>query len=136
MSSSGPWNDDLEHLERVLRQTEEVMRELGSARAEIAQVTGVGEAGGGMVRVMAGGGGRLKAITLNPRVMRLPAGELARQVMAATRAAQEAAGRRSYEIVERARARADSLPEPLDETYVRRRIEQVADEIDGFSPSP
>ncbi|GAA1745471.1 YbaB/EbfC family nucleoid-associated protein [Nonomuraea bangladeshensis] len=130
MPSSGPWNDDLDHLERVLRETEEIMRDLGAARAEIAQITSVGEAGGGMVRVVAGGGGRLRAIKLDPRVMRQPADELARQVMAATRAAQEAAGRRSHEIVERARARAESLPEPLDETFVRRRIEQVADEID------
>ncbi|MEU6791101.1 YbaB/EbfC family nucleoid-associated protein [Nonomuraea wenchangensis] len=130
MPSSGPSNDDLDHLERVLRQTDEIMRDLEAARAEIAQITGVGEAGGGMVRVVAGGGGRLKAIKLNPRVMRQPADELARQVMAATRAAQEAAGRRSHEIVERARARAESLTEPLDETFVRRRIEQVAEEID------
>ncbi|MEV0591345.1 YbaB/EbfC family nucleoid-associated protein [Nonomuraea cavernae] len=130
MSSSGPWSDDLDHLERLVRQTEEIMRELGSARTEIAEITAVGEAGGGMVRVVAGGGGRLKAITLNPRVMRQPAGELARQVMAATRAAQEAAGRRSQEIIERARARAERLPEPLDETFVRRRVEQVAHEIE------
>lgn len=130
MSSSGPWGDDLDHVERVVRQTEEIMRELASARAEIAEITGVGEAGDGMVRVMAGAGGRLKAIKLNPRVMRRSADELARQVLAATQAAQEAVGRRSDEIIERAQARAGQLPEPVDETLVRRRIEQVAGEIE------
>jgi DNA-binding protein YbaB len=130
MSSPDPEADDLEYLERVVGRTEEIMRRLGEAHAMIGEVTGEGEAAGGMVRVVADGRGRVRAIELNPRVMRLDPVRLAQEAAAAMRAAQEAAARRTEEIVEGARAEVSALPEPLDETFVRRRVERVAREIE------
>ncbi|MDH2427930.1 YbaB/EbfC family nucleoid-associated protein [Sphaerisporangium sp. TRM90804] len=132
--SPGPWSDDLrgddlDHLERVLRQTEEALRGLADAHARVRQVTGEGEGAGGMVKAVADGTGRLTAITLNPRVMRLDPAELGREATKAIQAAQEAAGRGAQEIVDGARAGVAALDEPLDETFVRRRIEQVEREI-------
>lgn len=106
------------------------MRRLGEAHTMIGEVTGEGEAAGGMMRVVADGRGRLTTIELNPRIMRLGPDTLAREAAKAIRDAQEAAGQRTREIVERAQADADALPEPLDETFVRRRVERVAREIE------
>ncbi|GAA3829718.1 hypothetical protein GCM10022226_58220 [Sphaerisporangium flaviroseum] len=131
MPPSGQWADDLERLELIVRQTEEVMRDLGDAQAQIKEITGEGEGADGMVQVVSGSGGRLKTITMDPRVMRLDPGDLGREMTRAVQAAQDAAERSSLEIIDRVRARAATLEEPLDETFVRRRVERVAREIDA-----
>ncbi|WP_248963501.1 YbaB/EbfC family nucleoid-associated protein [Sphaerisporangium perillae] len=130
MSSPTPWADDLEHLERILRQTEEVMRDLGQAQAMIEQVAGEGEGADGLIQVVADGRGRLKTIGFDPRVMRLDPDALSREALRAIQAAQESAGQSTQEIIERAQADAARLAEPLDEQFVRRRVEQVAREIE------
>ncbi|MFC4534540.1 YbaB/EbfC family nucleoid-associated protein [Sphaerisporangium dianthi] len=130
MSSPTPWTDDLEHLERIIRQTEEVMRGLRQAQAAIGQVTGEAEGAGGLVRVVSDGRGRLTDVRFDPRVMRLDPGELGREALRAIRDAQESAVRASEEIIEHARERAAGFPEPLDERFVRRRVEQAAREIE------
>jgi hypothetical protein len=48
---------------------------------------GVGEAADGLVRVTAGAPGRISALTLDPRVMRLPSESLAEEIAAAVNAA-------------------------------------------------
>ncbi|MET8139168.1 YbaB/EbfC family nucleoid-associated protein [Sphaerisporangium sp. NPDC005288] len=123
-------SDDLEHLERIVRQTEEVMRGLRQAQAAIGRVTGEGEGAGGLVRVVSDGRGRLTDVRFDPRVMRLDPDELGRQALRAVQDAQRSAVRASEEIIERARESAEGFPEPLDERFVRRRVEQVAREIE------
>ncbi|GGK64035.1 hypothetical protein Sme01_26080 [Sphaerisporangium melleum] len=106
------------------------MRGLREAQAAIGAVTAEGRGAGGMIRVAADGRGRLTGVDLDPRVMRLPAGALATEALKAIQDAQEAAGRQAQEIAERAREHAEAFPEPLDEEFVRRRVEQVAREIE------
>ncbi|MFC6082703.1 YbaB/EbfC family nucleoid-associated protein [Sphaerisporangium aureirubrum] len=130
MPPSEPWEDDHQRLELIIRQTEEAMRGLEHARAGIGQVTGEGEGADGMVRAVADGRGRLTSLDFNPRVMRLAPGQLGQEVAKAVQEAQDAAQEQTREIVGRAQARAAELmAEPLDETFVRRRVEQVARDI-------
>ncbi|MBB2742687.1 UNVERIFIED_ORG: DNA-binding protein YbaB [Microbispora rosea subsp. rosea] len=131
MSLSFPGGSDLELLEQMIRQAEDVMRGLADVQAEIRQVTGEGEGGDGLVRARADGRGQVTAITLDPRVMRLDAAVLSAEVTRAIRAAQDAAKERTDELVAAAQSRVTGLAAPLDETFVRYRFDQLAQELDA-----
>ncbi|WP_182898769.1 YbaB/EbfC family nucleoid-associated protein [Microbispora sp. H10830] len=131
MSLSFPGGSDLELLEQMIRQAEDVMRGLADVQAEIRQVTGEGEGADGLVRARADGRGQVTAITLDPRVMRLDAAVLSAEVTRAVRAAQDAAKERTDELVAAAQSRVTGLTAPLDETFVRYRFDQLAQELDA-----
>ncbi|MGI5160868.1 YbaB/EbfC family nucleoid-associated protein [Microbispora sp. CA-102843] len=131
MSLSFPGGSDLELLEQMIRQAEDVMRGLADVQAEIRRVTGEGEGADGLVRARADGRGGVTAITLDPRVMRLDAAVLSAEVTKAIRAAQDAAKERTDKLVAAAQTRATGLAAPLDETFVRYRFDQLAQELDA-----
>ncbi|MEU8274126.1 YbaB/EbfC family nucleoid-associated protein [Microbispora bryophytorum] len=131
MSLSFPGGGDLELLEQMIRQAEDVMRGLADVQAGIRQVTGEGEGADGLVRVRADGRGEVTSVTLDPRVMRLDATALSAEVTKAIRAAQDAAKERTDELVAAAQSRASGLAAPLDETFVRYRFDQLAQELDA-----
>ncbi|SDQ57775.1 YbaB/EbfC family nucleoid-associated protein [Thermostaphylospora chromogena] len=128
--SSFPEREDLELLEQTLRQTEDVLRDLANIRAGIRRVSGAGEAADGMVRATADGRGRITGITLNPRTMRLSAEALSREVTKAVQGAQDAAAEQAEKLLGAARSGPARLPEALDETFVRYRFDQVAQELE------
>lgn len=131
MSLSFPGGSDLELLEQMIRQAEDVMRGLADIQAQIRRVTGEGEAADGQVRARADGRGQVTAIILDPRVMRLDSAVLSAEVTRAARTAQDAAKERTDELVAAAHTRATGLAAPLDETFVRYRFDQLAQELDA-----
>lgn len=131
MSLSFPGGSDQELLEQMIRQAEDVMRGLADVQAQIRQVTGEGEGADGLVRARADGRGQVTAIILDARVMRLDAAALSAEVTRAIRIAQDAAKERTDELVAAAQTRATGLAAPLDETFVRYRFDQLAQELDA-----
>ncbi|MBD3144192.1 YbaB/EbfC family nucleoid-associated protein [Microbispora bryophytorum] len=131
MSLSFPGGSDLELLEQMIRQAEDVMRGLADVQAGIRQVTGEGEGADGLVRARADGRGEVTSVTLDPRVMRLDAAALSAEVTKAIRAAQDVAKERTDELVAAAQSRVSGLAAPLDETFVRYRFDQLAQELDA-----
>ncbi|MFG1704216.1 YbaB/EbfC family nucleoid-associated protein [Nonomuraea sp. M3C6] len=117
---------DVEQLERILRQGGEMMTRLRQAQAEMRKVTGSAETSDGLVRAVADGQGGIVRLRLDPRAMRLDHAVLSRQVTAVLQAAQQDAETRAQRIVDEALADTAHLPAPLDETFVRDRVEQVA----------
>ncbi|MFG1862465.1 YbaB/EbfC family nucleoid-associated protein [Microbispora bryophytorum] len=131
MSLSFPGGSDLELLEQMIRQAEDVMRGLADVQAGIRQVIGEGEGADGLVRARADGRGEVTSVTLDPRVMRLDAAALSAEVTKAIRAAQDAAKERTDQLVAAAQSRVSGLAAPLDETFVRYRFDQLAQELDA-----
>jgi DNA-binding protein YbaB len=117
---------DVEHLELILRQSGEMMTRLRQAQAEIRDVTGTAGSSDGLVRAVADGRGGILELRFDPRVMRLDHAALSRQVTVVLQAAQQEAETLTQRIVEEALADTANVPQPLDETFVRDRIEQVA----------
>ncbi|GAA4229274.1 DNA-binding protein YbaB [Streptosporangium album] len=122
-------NDELRHLEQIMEQAQEVMRKFQEAQTAILEVTGAGEGADGLVRAVSDGRGGIMEIDFNPRAMRLDCATLGREVTTALQAAQQEAERRSQEIMGEALASAEAMPEPLDETFVRDRVEQAARDL-------
>ncbi|NUR89247.1 MAG: YbaB/EbfC family nucleoid-associated protein [Nonomuraea sp.] len=116
-------------MERVIEQTETALSRLREAKHLIDAVSGTGEAADGMIRATADGGGSLTAIDINPRALRLDVTALGRQVTGAIRLAQRDASRRTSEILQDADSATATVQEPLDETFVRERIENAARDI-------
>ncbi|WP_406316371.1 YbaB/EbfC family nucleoid-associated protein [Streptosporangium sp. NBC_01639] len=84
------WNDDLDIDVQLARLNEEVR----SVRLGLAEIEGRAEAAKGLVAVRVGADCRIRDITLDPRVMRLPSTELAEAIKeAANTAADQVAGR-------------------------------------------
>jgi len=121
--------EDRQYLDRFVEQTQAAMLHLREAKRLIAAVEGTGETMRGMIRASADGGGALTSVELDPRALRHDVATLATEVTAAIQAAQREAARRTGEIVEEAAGQAGALPEPLDERFVRARVESAAREL-------
>ncbi|HEX4812813.1 MAG TPA: YbaB/EbfC family nucleoid-associated protein [Nonomuraea sp.] len=121
--------DDLEYLEQVLAKTRQTMRGLRAAEAAIRQVTGRAESEDNLIAATADGKGELTGLRIDPRALRLGEAALGRQVTAVLQQAQEDAARQAQEIAGRAMAEAPELPPPLDEGFVRARVEHVARDL-------
>lgn len=76
-----------EELERNLRDAENSMSKVNEMKDRIAATVGEGEAADGRIKAEFAGEGGLRALDLDPRVMRLPSQELSEQIMAAVNAA-------------------------------------------------
>ncbi|MFG1941658.1 YbaB/EbfC family nucleoid-associated protein [Nonomuraea sp. NPDC048826] len=121
--------EDSHYLDEVIERTRAAVRDLRQAERRIAEVDGVGEAADGLIRARAGGHGVLRGLHLDPRALRLDPRVLGAEVTEAIRLAQEAAVERTGEIVAEATARVGALPEPLDETFVRHRMESATRDL-------
>ncbi|MEU9831567.1 YbaB/EbfC family nucleoid-associated protein [Streptosporangium sp. NPDC048047] len=121
--------DELRYLDETLHHALQAMRTLEESEERIRGLVEEGEAADGLVRATSDGQGGILTLHLDPRALRLGHAALGREVAAALRQAQQAAGRRSQEILGEVRALAASMPEPLDETFIRDRVEQVAREL-------
>jgi DNA-binding protein YbaB len=105
--------------EAVLRQMED----------GLGDITGEGEAAGGLVRAVTDAAGRLVKITFNPRVMRMDSQALAEETCAAVRRAQEDGQRRTRELVGGALGR--SAPEHLpDHTEFWNGLREMRETFD------
>ncbi|MFI7452006.1 YbaB/EbfC family nucleoid-associated protein [Nonomuraea sp. NPDC049714] len=129
MTSPPDPRHDHHYLEQVIEQTRTTMRGLRQAKHLIGQVEGTGEGAQGMIRAAADGRGGLTRIELNPRALRLDVATLGAAVTEAVQAAQGDATRRTAEIVAEAVGGAGALPEPLDETFVRARVDAAARDL-------
>lgn len=117
--------DDAEYLAQYVAQSRQVIREIQAARTSIQQVEGQAKSDDGLVEATANGQGGLTRLRIDPRALRLGEAALGEKVTAVLRAAQDDAGHRAQEIADEARGRCAALPAPLDETFVRRRVENA-----------
>ncbi|MFC5820068.1 YbaB/EbfC family nucleoid-associated protein [Nonomuraea harbinensis] len=122
-------SEDTHYLDQVVERTQAAVRDLRRAERLIAEVEGAGEAAQGMIRARAGGHGAMRGLHIDPRALRLDPRTLGAEVTKAIQQAQEAAAERTEEIVAEATARVGVLPEPLDETFVRHRVESAARDL-------
>ncbi|MGP3958227.1 YbaB/EbfC family nucleoid-associated protein [Nonomuraea sp. 3N208] len=121
--------DDLEYLEQVLAKTRQTVRGLRDAQAAIRDVTGRAASKDGLVEASANGRGDMTGLRIDPRALRLGEAELGRRVTAVLQEAQQDAARQAQEIASRAMGDAPEMPPPLDEDFVRARVEQVARDL-------
>ncbi|MFI7633765.1 YbaB/EbfC family nucleoid-associated protein [Nonomuraea sp. NPDC049400] len=128
MRSPAP-EDDAEYLARYHAQAQRIMHGLRAAQAAIRQVEGLARSGDGLVEAAAGGEGDLTRLRIDPRALRLGKTALGREVAAVLRAAQDDAARKAQEIAEKAESGAEALAAPLDETFVRQRVEQAVRDL-------
>ncbi|MER7129869.1 YbaB/EbfC family nucleoid-associated protein [Streptosporangium saharense] len=126
MSTDPSPDDDVERLERVLLQGRGMMERLREARNGIREVSGRAHSADDLVEAVANGQGDVTEVRIDPRAMRLDHATLGRQVTSVLQAAQDEAARLAQEIVDEALAETDGLPEPLDEHFIRDRVDQIA----------
>ncbi|WP_433356709.1 YbaB/EbfC family nucleoid-associated protein [Microtetraspora malaysiensis] len=120
--------DDEAYLHDYYAQGQQAIRDLRAAQSAIRQVEGLARSQDGLIEAAADGEGGLTRLRIDPRALRLAEPALGREVAAVLRAAQEDAARQAQEITDAAERAAD-LPRPLDETFVRGRVEQVARDL-------
>ncbi|UBU13142.1 YbaB/EbfC family nucleoid-associated protein [Nonomuraea gerenzanensis] len=120
---------DAEYLAQYVAQSRQILRDLQAARRAIQQVEAAAESDDRLVAATSDGQGGLTRLRIDPRALRLGEAELGRKVTEVLRAAQEEAARQAQEIADKAASRSAALPAPLDETFVRARVEQVAHDL-------
>ncbi|MGW0203542.1 YbaB/EbfC family nucleoid-associated protein [Nonomuraea sp. NPDC003201] len=116
---------DATFLAAYMERCRETIRGLYAAQTAIGQLEGRAQSVDGLVSATANGQGRVTRLSINPRALRMNEQELGRVVTAVLQSAQDNAARQAQEIADEASSRADALPEPLDETFVRARGEQA-----------
>ncbi|GAA0951620.1 YbaB/EbfC family nucleoid-associated protein [Nonomuraea longicatena] len=116
-----PARMDPADLDRMVADSERTLKGLREAMVRLNEITGVAQSADGLVSATVAQGGRLLELNLNPRAMRHDSRTLAESIVAAVQDAQDAAGRRSQELLETVLGRAapeafnlDSLREQLD----------------------
>ncbi|NRQ39450.1 YbaB/EbfC family nucleoid-associated protein [Nonomuraea sp. NN258] len=117
---------DLGYLERTLERSQEVMRDLREAQVGILRVIGRAGGDGGLVRAESDGQGGITRLELEPDALRLTPQDLGRRITTVLQAAQRDAVRQTQEIADRALAATAALAEPLDDTFVRLRVDRAA----------
>ncbi|MFF4620685.1 YbaB/EbfC family nucleoid-associated protein [Nonomuraea jabiensis] len=127
MSFPTPENDAA-YLEDYFAQGRRAIRDLRAAQAAIRQLEGLAKSKDGLIEAAADGQGGLTRLRIDPRALRLGEAALGREVTAVLQAAQEDAARKAGVIADEAMGAAN-LPEPLDETFVRRRVEQATRDL-------
>ncbi|MFB9831271.1 YbaB/EbfC family nucleoid-associated protein [Actinoallomurus acaciae] len=118
-------------LDQVLEQTRAAMARLREAQAALGRVVGEGKAADGRITATSDERGAITELRFDPRVKRLDRSTLGKEVLAALQEAQADAEHQRQEIVSKALEETAAMPEPLDETFVRRQVEQVTHEILG-----
>lgn len=128
MHSPAP-EDDAEYLHQYVAQSRRAIRALHDARASIGQVEGCAKSDDGLIEAVANGHGAPTHLRIDPRALRLGEAALGGQVAEVLRAAQDDAGRQAREIADGVRDVTAALPAPLDETFVRARVEQALNDL-------
>ncbi|MEO3802366.1 YbaB/EbfC family nucleoid-associated protein [Nonomuraea sp. B1E8] len=121
-------SEDASYMEQVFEQTETALSRLRHAKHLVEEVKGTGAAAQGLVCAMADSSGSLIKVDVNPRALRFSVEVLGREVTQAIRLAQQDASQRTDEIIEEAAASV-VIPQPLDEKFVRERVEVAASDI-------
>ncbi|GLW06883.1 hypothetical protein Misp01_20130 [Microtetraspora sp. NBRC 13810] len=128
MRSPAP-EDDAEYLRQYVAQSRRAIRAMHDARASIGQVEGRAKSDDGLIEAVANGHGAPTRLRIDPRALRLGEAALGGKVAEVLRAAQDDAGRQAREIADGVRDVAAALPAPLDETFVRARVEQALNDL-------
>jgi DNA-binding protein YbaB len=128
MPESSAWQD-ITNADKAVTEAERAIRRIQEAQAEIAYVTGEGSSKDSLIHAVTDAEGGLVKVTLDPRAMRLDRTGIAEGVTTAVRRAQAHAKKQVQELTK------ETLKgmQPLDETFVNDRINQVARELDGFN---
>jgi DNA-binding protein YbaB len=121
--------DDEDFLAGYLSRNRQLVRDLREARAAVRAAEGRAASDDELIEATADGTGTLTRLRIDPRALRLGEAALGAKVTAVLRAAQEDGARRGREIADEVSGRVSALPAPLDETFVRRRVEQVARDL-------
>ncbi|MEU8318736.1 YbaB/EbfC family nucleoid-associated protein [Nonomuraea sp. NPDC048881] len=128
MRSPAP-EDDAEYLHEYVAQSRRAIRALHDARASIGRVEGRAESDDGLVEAFADGNGVPTRLRIDPRALRLDEAALGRKTAEVLRAAQDDAARQAREIADGVRDATAAVPAPLDETFVRARVEQALNDL-------
>jgi DNA-binding protein YbaB len=128
MHSPAP-EDDAEYLHQYVAQSRRAIRALHDARASIGQVEGRAKSDDGLIEAVANGHSAPTHLRIDPRALRLSEAALGGKVAEVLRAAQDDAGRQAREIADGVPDVAAALPAPLDETFVRARVEQALNDL-------
>jgi len=128
MHSPAP-EDDAEYLHQYVAQSRRAIRALHDARASIGQVEGHAKSDDGLIEAVANGDGAATHLRIDPRALRLGEAALGGKVAEVLRTAQDDAGRQAREIADGVRDVTAALPAPLDETFVRARVEQALNDL-------
>lgn len=97
-----PDNFKLEDLSRMAEQSREGTRRLEKIMGSLRENTGEAENADGMISAVVDNTGKLQRIDLNPRVMRKASRDLAEQITAVVRAAQEDAQKKARDLLNEA----------------------------------
>ncbi|WP_433222835.1 YbaB/EbfC family nucleoid-associated protein [Microtetraspora malaysiensis] len=117
-----------EEIDRISREAERTLRDLTEALGRLGEVTGEGEAAGGMIRAIVDGEGRIMDVRFDPRVMRQDSEGLAEAVVSAVRAAQEDAQGRTAKVL------GSALEDPLGGAFPDVPGGRAASSDDGREP--
>ncbi|MFF0861100.1 YbaB/EbfC family nucleoid-associated protein [Nonomuraea sp. NPDC003560] len=128
MRSPAP-EDDAEYLHEYVAHSRRAIRALHDARASIGRVEGRAESDDGLVEASADGNGVPTRLRIDPRALRLDEAALGRKTAEVLRAAQDDAARQAREIADGVRDATAAVPAPLDETFVRARVEQAINDL-------
>ncbi|MFI9557849.1 YbaB/EbfC family nucleoid-associated protein [Nonomuraea endophytica] len=128
MRSPAP-EDDAEYLHQYVAQSRRAIRALHDARASIAQVEGRAKSGDGLIEAIADGHAAPTRLRIDPQALRLTEAALGKKVAEVLRAAQDDAGRQAREIADGVHDVTAALPAPLDETFVRARVDQALNDL-------
>jgi DNA-binding protein YbaB len=121
-----------EDLARSVEQAEGMMRRLQEATDRFAEITGEGEAAGGLIHAAVEAGGRVREVTFNPRIKRLDEKTLAHEIVVAVQAAQTDAANKRQELL--TEALGDSMPFAKDFS-VDKAMEQIQQIEESFTHS-
>ncbi|WP_405140186.1 YbaB/EbfC family nucleoid-associated protein [Sphaerisporangium sp. NBC_01403] len=94
-----PENFRPEDFDRIAEESREALERLSGVFDGLGAVTGEGTAAGGLVGAVVDGGGQIREVTLDPRVMRLDSASIAEAVTEAVRAAQHDARLKNDEML-------------------------------------
>ena len=94
-----PDDFQIEDLDRIAEQSRQTVQRLSGVFGDLAAVTGEGEAADGLAAALVDGGGQIREVTLDPRIMRLDSASIAQAVTEAVREAQQDAQRKNQELL-------------------------------------
>ncbi|MFC4115564.1 YbaB/EbfC family nucleoid-associated protein [Nonomuraea zeae] len=92
--------DYTEHdVERLLKENEREVARLAEAAEGLRDIVGKGESRSGLATAVVDADGRLRSVTLSPRVLRMDVAALAEEVVQAVRQAQDDQDRQARELL-------------------------------------
>ncbi|GII97049.1 YbaB/EbfC family nucleoid-associated protein [Sinosporangium siamense] len=112
-------------LDRMLSESEQALRRLNEATAELESVVGEGQAADGTIRASVDQGGRLREITLDPRAMRNDSQTLGELVTAAVQVAQDDAAQQVQALL--TSTLGDDIGNPLDLSTMQAQFQAAED---------